>query len=75
MQNIVLIAKKTEIKKKKNQITFFFQVRELIGSLKTETINFVQSLKLVSVFVKLLKPLKPEQNPVYVQQKRSQKAS
>ena len=34
--------------------------RKLLELLKTETVHFVNSVKLVSVYVKLLKPLEPK---------------
>ena len=42
----------------KNFLFSFF--RKLIELLKTETVHFVKSVKLVSVYVKLLKPLEPK---------------
>ena len=48
----------------------FFSWQKIDWLLKTETIHFVQSLKLVLVSVKLLKPLEPK--PVCVPQKSSE---
>ena len=42
----------------KNVLFSFF--RKLIELVKTETVHFVKSVKLVSVYVKLLKPLEPK---------------